>query len=138
MQKADATFLFRWFQEVWNQGKKNSIDELLAEDVIAHGLGPEGQLKGIEAFKKFYDDFREQLKNIRVDVEEAVCQDDMETALCHVTALDIATGKSVEFSGLCMVKIANGKIVQAWNHYDFLKMYQQLGYTLAPSQPMAY
>ena len=130
MRNTQTTLLFRWFQEVWNQGKRNSIDELLMEDVIAHGLGPDGQTKGIEEFKKFYDGFRNQLKDVNVIVEDVVSQDDIETALCRVTAIDADSGRQVEFSGLCMVKIENGKIAQAWNHYDFLKMYQQLGYSL--------
>jgi len=31
--------LHRWFEEVWNKGREEAIDELFAEDGIAHGLG---------------------------------------------------------------------------------------------------
>jgi|ERR1043165_3459210 predicted ester cyclase len=130
MRNIKTTLLFRWFQEVWNESKKDSIDKLLTKDVIAHGLGPDGQLQGIESFKNFYDDFRNQLKNIHVHIEDVICQDDIETALCKVTAVDEASGKEIKFSGICMAKIENGKIAQAWNYYDFLKMYQQLGFVL--------
>jgi len=131
MRNIQATSVFRWFQEVWNKGNRNSIDELLSHDVIAHGLGPTGQTNGIEEFKKFYDDFRNQLRDVHVVVEDVVSQDDMETAFCSVTAVDIASGKQVNFTGICMAKIKDGKIIEAWNQYDFLKMYQQIGYTLA-------
>jgi len=132
MRTTKTTVSFKWFQEVWNEGNRNSIDELLTKDVIAHGLGPAGQIQGVEGFKQFYDDFRNQLKNVHVLVEDVICQDDLEASLCKVTGVDAISGKKVEFSGICMVKIENGKIAQAWNHYDFLKMYQQLGFALTP------
>lgn len=132
MRDTKATLLSKWFQEVWNEGRREAIDELLAENITAHGLGPDGHTKGIEAFKSFYDDFRNQLSDVQVLVEDVVSQDDVETALCKVTAVHIPTGKRVNFSGICMAKIQDGKIAEAWNQYDFLKMYQQIGYELTP------
>ena len=34
-----------WFDEVWNQGREDTIDQLFASDAIAHGL-PGGTLRG--------------------------------------------------------------------------------------------
>ena len=130
MRNKTTTTLYRWFQEVWSNGNKNALDELLTQDVVAHGLYPDDRPQGIDSFKKFYEEFRSQLTNINVAVEDVIAQDDMEVALCSVTATDIATNKAVSFGGLCMAQIRDGKIAQAWNHYDFLKMYQQLGMTL--------
>ena len=28
----------RWFEEVWNKGREEAIDEMFAEDGVAHGL----------------------------------------------------------------------------------------------------
>lgn len=130
MRNKTTTLSYRWFQDVWNNGNKNALDELLTQDVIAHGLYTDDRPHGIDSFKKFYDEFRSQLRNINVAVEDVIAQDDMEVALCLLTANDIATGKPVSFAGLCMAQIRDGKIAQAWNHYDFLKMYQELGMTL--------
>jgi predicted ester cyclase len=33
-----------------------------------------------------------------------------------------------------MVRVKDGKIAEAWNHYDFLNLNQQLGQTLAPQE----
>ena len=54
----------------------------------------------------------------------------MESALTDVTAVHIPSGKEVRFSGICTVRIKDGRILEAWNHYDFLGMYQQLGFQL--------
>ena len=41
------TLLHRWFEEVWNQQQESAIDELMADDALVHGIGPDGQpLKG--------------------------------------------------------------------------------------------
>jgi predicted ester cyclase len=132
MRDKKSTVLYQWFQEVWNESKEESIDKLMADDANAHGLIAEGQPKGAAGFKIFYKNFREQFQDIQIDIEEVVSQDDMECARTKVTAIDTGSGKKVKFSGLCMTKIKGGKIAEAWNHYDFLDMYQQLGHVLTP------
>jgi predicted ester cyclase len=103
----------------------------MTEDAIAHGLTDE---RGPAAFKTFYENFQKQFSNIHVEVQEVISEDDMEVSRTMVKATEIATGKPVMFSGLCMTQIKDGKIAEAWNHYDFLSMYQQLGhYLTAPA-----
>ena len=55
---------------------------------------------------------------------------------CSVTATHTGDGldcqptnKPAHFTGMCMVRIKDGKIVEDWNNFDFLSMYQQLGIT---------
>jgi predicted ester cyclase len=38
-----------------------------------------------------------------------------------------ATQAPVEFTGVTITRIQDGKIVEAWNNFDFMKMYRQLG-----------
>ncbi len=129
MRDLKSTLSYRWFQEVWNEGREDLIDELMSQKSIVHGIA-EGQTKGAEGFKSFYRDFKSQFHDIRVDFQDALSQDNMECALTHVTATHKETGKKVSFSGLCMVRYEEGKIAEAWNHYDFLSMHQQLGRVL--------
>jgi len=37
-----AAFLTTWFDEIWNRGRLNAIEELFAEDGVMHGLGEAG------------------------------------------------------------------------------------------------
>ena len=32
------TILHRWFEEVWNNGRTEAIDEMIAPNAISHGL----------------------------------------------------------------------------------------------------
>lgn len=130
MRDPKSTILYQWFQEVWNEGLEDSINKLMTHDSNAHGIIAEGQPRGAEGFKIFYRDFRKQFRNIHIDFRDVVSEDNMESALTTVSATHGETGKRVSFSGLCMVRIEGGKIAEAWNHYDFLNMYQQLGLVL--------
>jgi hypothetical protein len=38
-----------------------------------------------------------------------------------------ATRAPVEFTGVSITRIKDGKIIEAWNNFDFMKMYKQLG-----------
>jgi predicted ester cyclase len=127
MRNVQATTSYRWFQEVWNNGRREAINDFLTEDVKAHGLYEDDVKQGIDTYRSFYDDFRKVLKDIHIDVEDVIVQDDVESTRCMVTAVDVASGKQVKFSGICHVRIRDGKIAEAWNNFDFLKMYQQLG-----------
>ena len=38
-----------------------------------------------------------------------------------------ATGRKIRVSGICIIKISDGKLVVGWNSWDQLGMLQQLG-----------
>jgi predicted ester cyclase len=134
MRDKKSTLLYRWFEEVWNQNQEASIDNLMAPQGLAHGIVADEHPKGPAGFRIFHRQFNDQYENVKIDVIDVISQDDMECALTEVTANHRDTGKKVKFSGLCMVRKEGGKIAEAWNHYDFLGMYQQLGHTLLPPE----
>jgi predicted ester cyclase len=130
MQNLNSTLAHRWFDEVWNNSKRESIDKLLATDAILNGLDTNNQ-KGTEGFKTFYDKFRMEFTDVQIIVEKVITEDDFESALCNVTAMHTGLGKKVNFSGVAIIRTRNGKIAESWNYFDFLTMYQQLGYLLS-------
>ncbi|MEI6950520.1 ester cyclase [Paraflavisolibacter sp. H34] len=131
MRNAASTCSFKWFEEVWNKGRREAIDELLASDILIHGLGANGApLQGSDHFKQYYDALQQQFQDIHFTVEDVISQDDMESARCTATATHKENGRQVRFCGLSLVRIQNGKFVEAWNYFDFLSMYRQLGQEL--------
>jgi predicted ester cyclase len=130
MRNKQSTLLYKWFNEVWNKGDENAIDRLMTKDSNAHGIVADGQPKGAEGFKLFFKDFKNQFHDINIEIEDVVAEDDMESARTNVSAIHTASNKPVNFSGICMARVQDGKIAEAWNNYDFLNMYQQLGQKL--------
>jgi steroid delta-isomerase-like uncharacterized protein len=123
-----------WFEEVWNQGREDAIDRLFAVDGLAHGLPGGVALRGPADFKPFFRSFRGAFPDIRVEVIRSVTEGDMVAVHCRVIGTHTgdtlgmaATGKNTEFWGMCIARVRDGKILEAWNNFDFLVFYQQLG-----------
>jgi steroid delta-isomerase-like uncharacterized protein len=136
MSEENKALLQRWFEEVWNKGRAEAIDEMLAGDAIAHGLSdnPQNPLKGPSDFKSFHETFRGAFPDIEVIVEDTLAEGDKVAARCAVRGkhtgdhLGVAASNApVEFTGISIVRIKNGMIVEAWNNFDFMRMNKQIG-----------
>lgn len=130
------SLLHRWFEEVWNQGREETIDELLADDVVAHGLTDENgdNVVGKEEFRRFFKRFRSALSDINVEVGEVMHDGDRVSAITRVRATHCgdglgfcATQQPVDFSGILMVRLRDGQMAEVWNFYDFMTMFGQMG-----------
>jgi steroid delta-isomerase-like uncharacterized protein len=134
--KENELLIRRWFEEVWNKGRAEAIDEMFAEDGIAHGLSDVSgnPLRGPAGFKEFHAKFREAFPDISVTVEDTVAEGDKVAARCSVRGTHrgdslgfAATNAPMEITGMTIVRIKDGKIVEAWNNFDFVTMNKQLG-----------
>ena len=136
MAEEYQTFMHRWFEEVWNKQCEAAIDEMCTEDVVANGLtDAEGKtIRGVEAYKTLFRAFVSAYPNIKITVEDTISEGDKMVARCRVNGthegegLGIApTNQPLEFTGITIVRLEDGKIAEAWNEFDFMKMYRQLG-----------
>ena len=142
----NAALVRRWFEEVWNKGREEAIDEMFGEEAVARGLADEGgaPLRGPAGFKPFFRRFREAFPELEVVVEETVSEGDKVAARCTVrgrhggdTLGFAASGRAVEFTGMTIARVRGGKIVEAWNNFDFMSMFQQLGAPVPGAAPAA-
>jgi len=124
-----ASLLNQWFEEVWNQSNEAFIDEMMHKDVIIHGIDSAGTTTGIDNFHQFYKNFRVTFPNVHILLEPLVHDDEVATAYCTVTGKSV-TSREVSFTGLAVGRFKDGKLVESWNNFDFLKMYQQLGHIM--------
>lgn len=129
----NSELLAQWFDQVWNKSNEDFIDEMLYKDVIIHGLDPLGTSQGAESFKTFYKNFRESFPMVHIDIKILSENNEFVTAYCLISAKH-SRGNNISFTGLCVAKYKNGKIVEVWNNFDFLKMYQQLGHRLVAEE----
>jgi len=122
-----------WFEEVWNQGREDTIDRIFAADGLAHGL-PGGPLRGPDAFRPLFQMFRGAFPDIHIAVERTITEREFVAAHCRVTGTHTGatlaippTGRRIEFQGVTIARIVDGQLREGWNCFDFLTMYQQLG-----------
>jgi steroid delta-isomerase-like uncharacterized protein len=136
MSQENKALLRRWFEEVWNKRRTEAIDEIFAADGIAHGLSDDEDqpLRGPAGFKPFHEIFCGAFPDIEVVVEDMIAEGDLVAARCSVRGkhtgdhLGIAASNApVQFTGMAIVRVKDGKIVEAWNNFDFMKMNKQIG-----------
>lgn len=131
----------RWFQEVWNEGRVQTIHDLLSPDGVATGQrGAEAEIRGPEEFAKFVGEIRGAFPDIKVKVEDILAADDKVVLrwsgiMTHTgDHLGLpATGRTVRTRGITIARIVDGKIVEGWDNWDQLGMLEQLG---AYKQPL--
>ena len=131
----------QWFKEVWDEGKEEAIDRLMAADSQVHGLtGPGGPpIVGPAAFKPVFHTFREALGDLEIIIERTMVEGELCTAYCRVKGRHVgkafggdATGRPVDFHGMVIARVRDGKMIEGWNVFDFLTMYQQIGWVSNP------
>ena len=136
MLQPQPTLLHRWFDEVWNQGRMETIDELFAPDAIAHGLsdGDGKPMYGPAAFRFFYLSRRQAFPDVHIVIEDCIVEGDKIVVRCLVKGTHTGegmgvppTGQKVELGGVCIAQVHGGQIVESWNYYDFVPAYVQLG-----------
>jgi predicted ester cyclase len=130
---ANTEFIHRWFEKVWNNKSETAVDEMFAEDGVGHGL-PGGPIRGPEAFKVYQRQLLEAYPDLRVEVIDTVVEGDKIAARCRVTGIHqghslgiVATNNPVDFNGMVILHLRDGKIVEAWNEFNFTDMWKQLG-----------
>jgi steroid delta-isomerase-like uncharacterized protein len=133
----NARLIRKWFEEVWNQGREETVDAMSAKDVIGHGQAQHGaDIHGPEHFKQFMRGFRSAFSDIHVEIHDTVEQGDKvvarwTTTMTHTgTFLNTApTGKHVSVNGISIQRFAGGKITEGWDNWDQLGLLVQLGAT---------
>jgi predicted ester cyclase len=121
----------RWFDEVWNKGRRDAIAEMMAPNIVIHDGSQE--LRGVEAFYPFFDRLQSSFSETHIDVEDIIAEGDK---LCirwrckakHTGAgLDIPpTGRMIDVTGVSIIRVAGSMFTESWQNWDMLGMLQQV------------
>ncbi|MEM7303699.1 MAG: ester cyclase [Pseudomonadota bacterium] len=130
-----------WYRRVWKEQDESAIDELFVPRGSAKGLGsyerlgPEEfadhEIIGPDGFKDFHRAMMNLVTDTEINVTMTMEKDDWLAQLCVFKGIRKDTGEAVQMTGTVFAKIIDGKIVEAYNHFDFLSFFEQLG-SLAP------
>ena len=86
----------RWFAEVWNANRLEAVDELLAPDVIIHGLGEDGgDLVGSHHFKAFQRNFASAFPDLHIAVDDVMSEGDQTVVRMSFTATHSGDGLGI-------------------------------------------
>ena len=134
MVQENSILIRRWFEEVWNNGRMEAIDEMASPDAIGHGQAQHATDIGLKEFKPFVQALRSAFPDMKVTIDYVIEQDDKVVARWTSTMthqgefLGIApTGKKATITGTTTQRISGGKIVEGWDNWDQLGLLVQIG-----------
>jgi steroid delta-isomerase-like uncharacterized protein len=123
----------RFYEEVWNNGHLEVVEEVAAPECIRHD--PSGPMRsGPAGFQQTATMLRTAFPDLQLSIDLMVAEADMVVARWTIRGTQQGplgpippTGKRVAFAGVNIFRLASGKIIEIWNHRDDLRLYQQLG-----------
>jgi steroid delta-isomerase-like uncharacterized protein len=126
--------------EAINQNNLDALDEVAAPDITDHDPAP-GQAPGLEGVKQWFSSMHTAFPDFQMNVEEMIAEGDKVVARVRMSGTHQGefmgidpTGNRVEISGIGILRVADGKIVEHWGNFDDLGMMQQLGVIPEPGQ----
>jgi steroid delta-isomerase-like uncharacterized protein len=129
---ANKDIVHRYIEEVWNQKNLDVLDELMSTDVINHS--PARYELGLEAHKQVMSTYLTGFPDIHTTADDIIAEGDKVVNRWTATGTHQgelmgvpATGKKVVWTGITVVRFADGKIVEMWWSYDVLGILQQIG-----------
>ena len=135
MHRADTAALARrWFEEVWNQRRVETVREMVAEDGVCDSEG--ASLRGPDEFlTRAHTPFLATFPDLRVEVEGTVAEGDEVVVRWRAKGTHLgddfgvpATGRRVEFRGMTWIRFRDGQMVQGldcWNQAALIAALQQ-------------
>jgi predicted ester cyclase len=121
----NKTVVRRFYDECMNQGRVESVAEVMAPDFVDHSYA----LQGIAATEQFVRDSRVRFPELHFTIEELIAEGQV-VAVRWVGQGAYHTGQSARWTGMAFYHLKNGKITAHWANVDQLSLRQQLG--LAP------
>jgi predicted ester cyclase len=123
----------RFVEKVLNQGNLSAIDDLIAADYVGHGsdgvdtIGPEGVRGFIRLFHTAFPDVHYTLED-QIAAGDKVLNRATIRGTHRGEFMGVApTGRPVVVQAVAIARIADGKVVEEWLHFDRWHLMEQLG-----------
>ena len=133
MSSEENKNIVRRYQEIYNRNDLDSLGEVVAEDVLTPKIMP-GMKPGLEGAKQVHARSLMGMPDWHTAIDDLIAEGDKVVARIIMSGTHTgdfwgipATGKRVEFTGIYIVRIADGKIVEHWGEEDGVSLLQQLG-----------
>ncbi|OGT29771.1 MAG: hypothetical protein A3E87_05410 [Gammaproteobacteria bacterium RIFCSPHIGHO2_12_FULL_35_23] len=134
LQTSNEQLIKRYFEEVWNDGRLDVLNEIISPDYINHNPGVANPVPGPEGLKPIVVGIRKAFPDLKYVIENIVVSDTQ--VAVHTTMHGTHTGdffgiaptnKVITVSQMQIERIINNKIIEHWRVTDELTLLKQLG-----------
>jgi steroid delta-isomerase-like uncharacterized protein len=143
-EERNTAVVKRNYDEIWNQGKFEVAEEIVAKDFEDHpptrffDIGRTGPASLQEAARKFriaFSDFHDTSEQILAEGDRVAYLGTISGTNDGELFGFPATGRKMEVRGINFFRLKDGQIIERWGQFDVLTMMQQLGLAPAPGGP---
>jgi predicted ester cyclase len=135
MSQDNIAIAHRWFEEVWNQRRPETIDELLAVESVCHA--DDGPIRGPQEFKeRQHACFLGAFPDVRIKVEAVLAHGDQVVVRWLATGTHdgeglgiLPTNRPVTPRGITWLRIKDGKLMEGWQHSNIPEVIRGLAGT---------
>jgi predicted ester cyclase len=133
MPEENKDLIRRVWDEIFNKGNLDAIDENFAPDAV-FPAAPPGVSPNPEGFKQTVSLYRAAFPDLRVVFVDQVANGDKVASRVAMSGTHqgelaglAATGKEIAIDGINIIEVSGGKIVAVWGVSDQLRMMRQIG-----------
>jgi predicted ester cyclase len=130
---ADLKAIYPRLATAVNNRDLDALDDLIHPAILNHGADPSDP-PGAERFKRNFRTLIAAFPDFQIAVEDQIVEGDkvvvrwVDTGThAGVFAGAMPTGKPLLLTGIDILRIADGKIVERWSEYDMLSVLEELG-----------
>jgi len=128
----NTAIALRWFEEVWNQRRHQTIDELLTPESVS--TSDSGTLRGPDEFRtRVYEPFTAAFPDLRIEIHGTVAEADQvvvrwtATGTHHGPGIGLApTGRPIFIRGMTWIRIQGGKLIEGWDCWNLRELVESL------------
>lgn len=124
---ASAAEVHRLIVELVGAGRRAEALTLIDPNVIDHRGGTSGDHRGLAAWKDKWEHMYDGLQDVSVTIEHNVASVGFSANRYTLRGTHAASGRSYQVTGLDMIRVRDGKLVEHWALLDSAAMQHQLG-----------
>lgn len=129
----------RFIQKVLNEGELSLIREFMSPDAVNHELADSvGDSKPPQGYNNEWmaglvDLYQHAFPDLRFEVQDQIAEGDRVVTFLRMRGTQrnalmtiAASGRKIDIAGIRVDRVASGRIVESWFHFDALGMLRQL------------
>lgn len=122
----------RFVEEIFVRGRPEAVDELVAEDFVAHTWPSTGDPRG--DLKRAMERVSAGLADAAFEIEDMIGEDDRVAVRLTASATQVGpfmgippSGRRYSIGEIHIFRVRGGQVVEHWHQFDQVGMMRQLG-----------
>lgn len=134
MENTAARVVTRYFEEAWNQGRVDVLDELLTCDYVNHSPSVPNPAPGPSGLKPIIRGMRDGIGDLHYEILDMVETPEKVAVYVRLTGRHTGmlfglapTGRAIDVRQMQIERLRDGRICEHWRITDERSLMEQLG-----------